>query len=493
MSTLDRYERWAIAALAGFAFIRVLVFAGAYPFFTNVDEHRHVDMVLKYASGSLPHPDRATYQPETGGLVAMYGSREYVQRAGSVLPPPLWEAPPQIRATRTAAVERAFRDAANLENFQSPAYYALGGGWLALGRALGLEGGRSLYWIRALNAWALAGLVLVAALLVRATHPGRPLLTWGVPALVACAPPDGLFYVTGDGVSMFAGGAAFAALVGLARAPGAPLAAYAGAGLAAAFALLVKAPNLVLLAGIVWLGVEAWRAGALRARAPALAMLVAGFALPAGAWMARCFALTGSALGTAPKVAGLGWGVRPVAEWLEHPLFSPSGTWAFLRDLVPMFWRGEVVWNREVLALPAADAFYGLTTLLFLGLALLAWRRSAGSARRAEGFAFVVGLGSVAVLAVLSLRFVFGERTNPPASHPYFVQGRLIAGAWLPFALLYVRGLEVALGALPASLRDRAGFVALGLVLGVCLGSEAWLARPAFASVYNVFHLPALP
>jgi hypothetical protein len=185
--------------------------------------------------------------------------------------------------------------------------------------------------------------------------------------------------------------------------------------------------------------------------------------------------------------------VRPVAEWLEHPLFSPSGTWAFLRDLVPMFWRGEVVWNREVLALPAADAFYGLTTLLFLGLALLAWRRSAGSARRAEGFAFVVGLGSVAVLAVLSLRFVFGERTNPPASHPYFVQGRLIAGAWLPFALLYVRGLEVALGALPASLRDRAGFVALGLVLGVCLGSEAWLARPAFASVYNVFHLPALP
>jgi hypothetical protein len=493
MSTLDRYERWAIAALAAFAFIRVLLFAGAYPFFTNVDEHRHVDMVLKYAGGALPHPERATYQPEMGRLLATYGSPEYIQPAGRALQPPLWEAAPQARAQRIAANEGAFRGATNLENFQSPAYYALGGAWLVLGRTLGLEGGRALYWVRGLNAMALAGLVLCAALLVRTTHPGRPLLAWGVPALVACAPPDALFYVTGDGVSMFAGGAAFAVWVTLARLPGAPLSVYAATGLLSAFAFLVKAPNLVLLAGLGGLLLEAQRAGTLRARAPALGLLVAGFALPVGAWMARCLALTGSALGTGPKVTGLGWGVRPLAEWLGHPLFSPGGAWVFLRDLVPMFWRGEVVWNRQVLAVPAADVFYGVTTVLFLGLALAGWRKSAAIARRAEGFALVVGLGSVAVLAVLSLRFVFGENTNPSATHPYFVQGRLIAGAWLPFALLYVRGLEVAVSALPAALRDRVGFLALGLVLAVCLGSEAWLAGPAFASVYNVFHLPALP
>ena len=149
--------------------------------------------------------------------------------------------------------------------------------------------------------------------------------------------------------------------------------------------------------------------------------------------------------------------------------------------------------HREVLAIPGVDLFYGATTALFLALATIGWRRSAGAARRAEGLAFVMGLGSVAVLAVLSLRFVFGENTNPPASQPYFTQGRLIVGAWLAFALLYVRGIEVATQALPSAWRGWAGWIALGIVLLVCLGSEAWLARPVFASAHNFFHLPAAP
>ena len=312
----------------------------------------------------------------------------------------------------------------------------------------------------------LAGLVLCAALLVRVTHPGRPLLAWGVPALLACAPPDGLFYVTGDGVSMFAGGAAFAALAALHLAPAASPIAWAGAGALTAFAFLVKAPNVVLVVGVAGLALEAWRSGALAERASRVAALGLGFGLPVGAWMVRCLALTGSALGTAGKVEGLGWGVRPLADWVSHPLFTPSGWLTFSSELTPMFWRGEIVWRREILSLGGADAFYGVSTLACLGLAALGWRRGSPPARGVEAWAGCVLLGSIAVLAVLSIRFVFGETTNPTADHPYFIQGRLVAGAWLAFALLYVRGVDVAVERLPAAWRGPVGAAVMAIVCG---------------------------
>jgi hypothetical protein len=80
--------------------------------------------------------------------------------------------------------------------------------------------------------------------------------------------------------------------------------------------------------------------------------------------------------------------------------------------------------------------------------------------------------------------------TNPPASHPYFAQGRLISGVLLPFLLVYVRGLEVATGWLPASAARLAGWLLIGaLALAVSI-SELVLAAPVFASAYNAFHLP---
>ena len=54
----SRRETALVAALAGFAALRVACFAAAFPFFANVDEQKHVDMVLKYADGYLPEPGR---------------------------------------------------------------------------------------------------------------------------------------------------------------------------------------------------------------------------------------------------------------------------------------------------------------------------------------------------------------------------------------------------------------------------------------------------
>ena len=91
---------------------------------------------------------------------------------------------------------------------------------------------------------------------------------------------------------------------------------------------------------------------------------------------------------------------------------------------------------------------------------------------------------------MLSLAFVFDANTNPPVSHPYFVQGRLISGVLLPFLLVYVRGLEVATSRLPAHTARAAGWLTLGALVLAVLVSELVLVWPVFASAYNAYHLP---
>jgi hypothetical protein len=48
-----RKERIAVLLLCAMAAARVFLFSAAFPFFNNVDERRHSDLVMKYASGHL--------------------------------------------------------------------------------------------------------------------------------------------------------------------------------------------------------------------------------------------------------------------------------------------------------------------------------------------------------------------------------------------------------------------------------------------------------
>ena len=486
-----RHERLFIAAIALAATIRTLVVAAAFPFFTNVDEHRHVDMAIKYSHGALPHSTAAPYEPEFPRLLALYGTQEYVHPPDRPPAPPTWQLGDAVLERRIARNRRHFAHAPNLEIFQSPLYYAVAGSWLASVRALGLDWGRSLYAVRALGAFALAALVVLAYRLLRETHPDCAAVRLGAPALLAAAPLDVFHYVTADSLAPLTGGLAFVLALRCGLEPDRRPRDFALAGVATAAAFLTKSTLIVMVGLLVGVSVRVARGEAPgRARALRLAMLWAALALPVGGWLLRTHALTGSLLGTASKVEGLGWGIRPLAEWAAHPLFAPAGAWAFLSELVPIFWRGEVVWHRAVLALPAADACYGVTTAIFGLAALTCWRRRAPAARAVEAASLFCVVGAVAVLAVLSLRFAFSETTNPSASHPYFVQGRLVSGVWLPFAVFYTRGVERLCSALPVAWRDRAAAALIALVALVALGSELWLSLPAFGSPYNFFHLP---
>jgi hypothetical protein len=47
-------EAWLIGLLGAVAGLRVFIYAAAFPFFCNVDESAHFDLVLKYSRGQLP-------------------------------------------------------------------------------------------------------------------------------------------------------------------------------------------------------------------------------------------------------------------------------------------------------------------------------------------------------------------------------------------------------------------------------------------------------
>jgi hypothetical protein len=224
------------------------------------------------------------------------------------------------------------------------------------------------------------------------------------------------------------------------------------------------------------------------------ALLIGVALVPIALWLARNQLVLGDALGSSLKVERMGWGRRPLAQWLDHPLLGPGGAIDFLAGLVPSFWRGEIAWHRELLAWPAADRTYTATSALFLGAAAWGLLRSpageAGAGRLAEGLAWVAVLSSVALLALLSLPFQFHATSNPSAQRPYFDQGRLVCGALVPFLLLYLRGIERVAARLPARARRGAAWGGLAAILTLATVSELALAWPVFASPYNWFHLP---
>jgi len=45
---------WLIIIFCGLAATRVFIYSGAFPFFTNMDEQYHFDLVMKYSQGHIP-------------------------------------------------------------------------------------------------------------------------------------------------------------------------------------------------------------------------------------------------------------------------------------------------------------------------------------------------------------------------------------------------------------------------------------------------------
>jgi hypothetical protein len=232
------------------------------------------------------------------------------------------------------------------------------------------------------------------------------------------------------------------------------------------------------------------KAGKLRASGPALAALALCAGLPMIAWLAWCKHTFGDFTGSAAKIQFLGWTQKPFGEWWHHPIFTPHGLWTFVSGLLATFWQGEFLWHRQPLASPVVDTIYAISSVVFVGMAVVALlsrsTATTGPQRQALWFGFWSFIAAVAFLGLLSIRYDFQDCFYPSRAHPYFTSGRLMLGALIPFLLLYLYGLDRALCRVNNNwVRP---LVLMGMIVFMLI-SEILINWRLFPNAYNWFHM----
>jgi Predicted membrane protein (DUF2142) len=490
----DHNLRWTVIALSVLAAIRVFVFAAAFPFFNNVDEQAHVDLVVKYAEGKPPHGIEP-FASESAIYFALYSTPEYLikrQRYGGEYPAPNWLLPSDQRQKIIDDELPLWESRPNHESGEPPLYYASAGAWMNSGRAVGLRGLTLLYWIRFLNIAIAAVLVWIGFRAARSTFPENQFVQVAVPMLLALWPQSAFYSVQGDALMPLSFGLAFLGLTKLLQGERTHLRAAIWTGLAAAATCLIKTSNfpLPLVIAIV-LSLKTFaraRTESVRGLSTNLLLFVLSFAIPIGIWFAWNHHHFGDLTATKSKIELLGWTRKPFSQWWSNPIFTPHGLSEFWPGLIASFWRGEFVWGMERMASPPADGFYSIATaVVILAGAVLLFRRSEASKDRQLVLwsALLCFLSVVAFMVLLSISFDFRNCPYPSREHPYFTSGRLLNATAVPFFLLF------------AYVIDRIGdwmkqnwprWVLLGATALLLAVSQIHVNAPAFASRYNFFH-----
>jgi len=496
-------ERVLILLLCVASALRVFIFSAAFPFFSNIDEDLHFDLITQYSHAQVPRGfDRL--KEETLNWIVPYASPEFLSPPerfpDGKFPLPLWKEPwskvePEIAATR-AAWSREI----NFESSQPPLYYALAGLWWWVGKHIGLIGIESLYWIRFLNVALMAIVVWLGYVAARTIAPERLDVRIGVPLLLAFIPQNVFYAINNDVLSPLCFGALFLCLLQWLRtnAPSPLLGAVTGVAIATTY--LTKLSNLPLI--VVAVAVILARLVAIIRRTPrtgliALAALLLCAAAPIASWMVWLKLQFGDVTGSLAKIAFLDWTRKPFAEWWQHPIFNPAGLWVFWSDLIASFWRGEVEWHGSRFDWQIADRLFAISSLVFIAAAVLGLRKQftlSAFQRQAIALAILTVATGIAFLGLLSIQFDFGSCVNPSRLHPYFTSGRLLSGAIIPFALSYVYGISCLCRLATSTFRQTrwidtaAPLVVLGAIVVFSQASEIFITHPVFASEHNWFH-----
>jgi hypothetical protein len=498
MKLPEQKLRWIVIGLCAAAAIRVFVFAAAFPFFNNVDEQAHVDLVVKYAHAKPPRSIEP-FASEAALSFAVYSTPEYFvgpEQYGGEYPPPNWLLPRE-QLQKILDDEIPFWESRlNHESGEPPLYYALAGGWMNVGHVLGLRGLSLLYWVRFLNIGLAAALVWVGFAAARSTFSNNQFLQLGVAILLAIWPQSAFYSIQGDALSPLCFGIAFLGLAKLLQSERVRIAVAIWTGLAIAAACLVKTSNLPLpliaVAAIAFTIVRGARNGSLRPRLITFGVFLLFLAVPLGIWFAWNHHNFGDLTATKSKIELLGWTRKPFGEWWSHPIFSLHGITEFWRGLIASFWRGEFVWHLQRLGSAAADAFYAISSaivILAAGVFLSRTRSKTNEQRFILWVALLSFLSIVAFLVVLSISFDFGRCPYPSREHPYFTSGRLLDAAVVPFFLLFVYTID-RFGSWTKQQWLR--WALLGATVLVVVVSQLQVNAPAFSSRYNFFHRKSL-
>ena len=329
-------ERRVIAVICIAAAVRVFIFVAAFPFFNNIDEHFHFDMVFKYSRGHLPAAPLEKYDPNAAEIIVVNGTPEYYTNR------PLEHPTPQ--EMRYIIATYAYQD--DLETWSWPAYYMLAGLWCWIGKIIGVAGWHLLYWVRFLNVPIIAAFVWLSYLFARRFFAENFQQRIALPVMVAFFPQDIFFAITTDVLSPLAFAAAFFMLLEICLGEKS-WRYHLLAGLTIAVTFLTKVSNIaivLLAAGIVLIKIkQAASQKRLRRYLPCLAAVVAGAVIPVALWLGRNYVLFGDPVGANASMAARTWTKKPLIEMFHHPIFTPRGLIYFLVELTKTYWRGEFV------------------------------------------------------------------------------------------------------------------------------------------------------
>src|SRR5258705_11108888 len=245
-----RNEHLLILLLCVAAALRVFIFSAAFPFFSNIDDALHFDLITQYSHAQIPRGfDRL--KEETLNWIVPYASPEFLfppeQFPGGKFPAPLWKEPwskvePEIAATRAV-----WSSESNFQSSQPPLYYALASAWWWIGKHLGLAGLQLLYWIRFLNVPLVAMMVWLGYVTARTIAPGQTDLCIGVPLLLAFIPQNVFYAMNNDVLSPLCFGALFLCILQWLRTNAPSVLLGTLTGLAIASTYLTKLSNLPLI------------------------------------------------------------------------------------------------------------------------------------------------------------------------------------------------------------------------------------------------------
>lgn len=478
-----------------FAAVRVLLFSAAFPFFNNVDERRHFDLLIKYSEGHVPR-GAELISPTTLPYLSHYASPEFLSRPedfeGGYFGP-MWKHPAEKIAPTIAKIEEIWGRTPNQECSQPPLYYVAAAAWFHVGQWIGIKDGRTLYWVRFLNTVLAAALVWLGYVAARLMFPQQIALRLGVPLLIAAVPQDAFYGINNDILSPISFGLVFICLIKWFSQDERSVSLGIATGLSIAAAYLTKLSNLPLIivavGAIFWWCIAEARAEKLRSAMPALGALAVCAAVPIVAWLVWMKAHFGDFTGATSKAQLLGWTTKPFPDWWSHPIFTAAGMWMFLSELFASFWRGELMWHTSLIGFKGLDLFYvlssaGLVVIAVISIARTRTKNTSAAQRRLLWIATACVVVTVVFLAFLSLQFDFGACINPSRERPYFFQGRLMLGALIPFAMLYVYGLSHLLRNKPALVLGAVGAIAISITFLEVLANSV-----AFASAYNWFHM----
>lgn len=489
--TDGRREKILILVICAVACVRIFVMCAAFPFFSNVDEIAHLDLVIKYANGDVPRGIE-NYSEETADLIAEYQSPEFViDSPRGLYPPPLWEMPGEKAESQKEGRKDLLLGLPNHESLQPPLYYTAAALWYNLGKTIGIGGLGLLYWLRFLNVPIYGLLVWLAYLFAANIYPDRRFLRFTAPALVAFFPQDMFYSISNDTLAALLAGASLYCILRICVSGKSSYSLYVWAGGFAALAFLDKISNfmvyLALAAGTVWL------ISVRKRRKLELLKLAAGAAaaiIPTAILLIRNKLAMGDLFGTKEKIEMHGWVLKPFSEVWNHPVFGIQGFSYFIKNLMSTFWRGEFYWHGKSLSWSVMDKLYVITTIVFILAAIIylvaARKRLSGGEKFADWLSLSVLMSGIGFLLIFSISYDFGDFLYPSRAMPYVVSGRLIMAALIPVVILYLNGLHVILEKMRAVRYETAAVVFL---IALFTFSEVAMTLSPVLSLYNWFHL----